>query len=74
MESADRRGHTTKNHARRLDCASRLRCNLAGRQVRDILKQIAERTSALQALETQILWRLLAERNSNIDSDGFPGF
>jgi excisionase family DNA binding protein len=41
-------------------------------QVRDTLKLITERTSALKALESQITWRLLAERNTNIDSDGFP--
>ena len=45
---------------------------LADEQVRDILKQIAERTSALKALESQILWRLLSERNAQTKSDGFP--
>jgi excisionase family DNA binding protein len=45
---------------------------LADEQVRDTLKQIAERTATLKALESQILWRLLTERNSNVRSDGFP--
>jgi excisionase family DNA binding protein len=45
---------------------------LADEQLRDILKQTAERTSALKALESQILWRLLSERNAQTKSDGFP--
>jgi excisionase family DNA binding protein len=46
--------------------------SLADDQVRDTLEQIADRTSALKSLESQILWRLLAERNGGINSDGFP--
>jgi excisionase family DNA binding protein len=45
---------------------------LAEQQVRDTLKEIAERTAALRTLETQILWRLLAESSSGTKSDGFP--
>jgi excisionase family DNA binding protein len=45
---------------------------LADDQVRDTLKQIAERESALKSLESQILWRLLTERNDDVHSDGFP--
>jgi hypothetical protein len=35
--------------------------SLAEQQVSDALKEIAERTAALRTLETQMLWRLLAE-------------
>jgi excisionase family DNA binding protein len=45
---------------------------LADQQVRDTLKEIAERTAALRTLETQMLWRLLADRSSATKSDGFP--
>jgi excisionase family DNA binding protein len=45
---------------------------LAGDQVRDTLKQIAERTSALKSLEADILWQHLVDRNSQIRDDGFP--
>jgi excisionase family DNA binding protein len=45
---------------------------LAGDQVRDTLKQIAERTSALKSLEADILWQHLADRNNQIHNDGFP--
>src|SRR5271155_4050370 len=41
-------------------------------QVRDTLKQIADQTSALKALETQILSRLVFERTFNAQGDGFP--
>jgi len=44
---------------------------LAEQQVRDALKEIAERTAALRWLETQMLWRLLAEPTGP-KSDGFP--
>jgi excisionase family DNA binding protein len=44
---------------------------LADDQVRDTLKQIADRTSALKSLESQILWRVLAERTT-ADKDAFP--
>jgi excisionase family DNA binding protein len=44
---------------------------LADDQVRDTLKQIADRTSALKSLESQILWRVLAERTA-ADKDSFP--
>ncbi len=44
---------------------------LADDQVRDTLKQIADRTSALKSLESQILWRVLAERTA-ADKDAFP--
>jgi excisionase family DNA binding protein len=45
---------------------------LTDEQVPDIVKQIAERTSALKALETQILWRLVAERTVKVKGDEFP--
>jgi excisionase family DNA binding protein len=45
---------------------------LADDQVRDALKQIAERESALKSLESQILWHLLAERTAGENKDGFP--
>jgi hypothetical protein len=45
---------------------------LADEQVREILKQVADRESALKSLESQILWRLLTERNESVHSDGFP--
>jgi excisionase family DNA binding protein len=41
-------------------------------QLRDTLKQIAEQTSALKALETQILSRLVFERTLNTQADRFP--
>jgi excisionase family DNA binding protein len=41
-------------------------------QVADTLKQIAERSSALRALETQMIWHLATERNGSVASDGFP--
>jgi hypothetical protein len=34
---------------------------LQEQQVRDTLKEIAERTAALKTLETEMLWRLVAE-------------
>jgi excisionase family DNA binding protein len=45
---------------------------LADEQVRDTLKQIAERESALKALETQILSRLVFERTTSSQYNPFP--
>jgi len=45
--------------------------SLADQEVRDTLKEIAERTAQLRTLETQMLWRLLAEP-SGTKTDGFP--
>jgi hypothetical protein len=41
-------------------------------QLRDLLIESTERRSALKVLEARILWRLLAERNAGVKSDGFP--
>jgi excisionase family DNA binding protein len=41
-------------------------------QVRDTLKRIAEQTSALKTLETQILSRLVFERTLSDQADPFP--
>jgi excisionase family DNA binding protein len=40
--------------------------------MRNLLAEGAERRSAPKALEARILWRLLAERNAGVKSDGFP--
>ena len=45
---------------------------ISDEQVRETLKQIADRTSALKSLESQIIWRLLTERTSGVAGDGFP--
>jgi excisionase family DNA binding protein len=45
---------------------------LADDQVRQLLSQIAERTSALNRLEIELSWWMLARRNASISSDGFP--
>jgi hypothetical protein len=39
-------------------------------QVRDVLREIAERTSVLGSLQSQIMWRLVSLRN--ISTEGFP--
>jgi integrase len=41
-------------------------------QLRDLLIESTERRSALKELEARIIWRLLAERNAGVKSDGFP--
>jgi hypothetical protein len=44
--------------------------NIADDQVRDVLREIAERTSALGTLQSQIMWRLVSLRN--ISAEGLP--
>jgi excisionase family DNA binding protein len=44
--------------------------HIADDQVRDVLREIAERTSALGSLQSQIMWRLVSLRH--ISAEGFP--